>query len=156
MENDAKLLRDVLAETNSKRQHKIVGQVASTWKSLLHAKTNEKHEKIEEGDNDDLHFSRDLELKLAKKTKMLAKRNTEIEMLKVQNNKLVTELKQEKKKRKHQQLPPAPVVSPRPKILSVSEINLSNLHENILWKRKVYKLNHCNCNNWQNNDRKSF
>ena len=131
LENDAKLLRDVLAETNSKRQYKIVGQVASTWKSLLHSKTNEKHEKIEEGDNDDLHFSRDLELKLAKKTKMLAKRNTEIEMLKVQNNKLVTELKQEKKKRKHQQLPPAPVVSPRPKILSVSEINLSNLQTKI-------------------------
>ena len=63
--------------------------------SLLHSKTNEKHEKFEEGDKDDLHFSRDLELKLAKKTKMLAKRNTEIEMLKVQNNKLVTELKQE-------------------------------------------------------------
>ena len=52
-------------------------------------------------------------------------------MLKVQNNKLVTELKQEKKKRKHQQLPPAPVVSPRPKILSVSEINLSNLQTKI-------------------------
>ena len=98
LENDAKLLRDVLSETNSKRQYKIVGQVASTWKSLCIPKQMQNMKNLKMAIMMICITSREMELKLAKKTKMLAKRNTEIELLKVQNNKLVAELKQEKKK----------------------------------------------------------
>ena len=136
LENDAKILRDVLSDTNSKRQHKLVSNVANKWKSLLNHDKGKKYDDAnnnKDDENTNLEMQ-DLQLKLSNKSKELINMKMNFESLKKQNNKLLIQLKQEKQKRKKQEektLPPAPTVSPRPNIVTINNINEAKLKDEI-------------------------